>query len=79
MSGESAQRPPDSAIAAMTPITSALPILGPALALRDGVSGDLSPLDATIAIATTVGWFAALTAAATRRVGDERRVLRTLG
>ena len=63
----------------MTPATSALPILGPALALRDGVSGDLSPLHATIAIATTVGWFAALTAAATRRVGDERRVLRTLG
>ncbi|MFN8039665.1 MAG: ABC transporter permease [Acidimicrobiales bacterium] len=63
----------------MTPITSAVPILGPALALRDGVAGDLSLLDAIVATATTVAWFCALTALATRRVDDERRVLRALG
>ncbi len=63
----------------MTPLTSLVPILGPALALRDGVAGELSLFDATIATAATVAWFAALTAVATGRVGDERRVLRALG
>lgn len=63
----------------MTPLTSAVPILGPALALRDGMAGDLSLLDAAIATLTTVAWFAALTAVATGRVDDERRVLRALG
>ncbi len=32
-----------------------------------------------IATLTTVAWFAALTAVATGRVDDERRVLRALG
>jgi ABC-type Na+ efflux pump permease subunit len=61
---------------ALTPLTALAPILGPALVLRDGISGDLSLGPALLVVTSTVGWFAGLELLAARRVGDERRVLR---
>ncbi|MEZ5142979.1 MAG: ABC transporter permease [Acidimicrobiales bacterium] len=56
--------------------TMAVPILGAALVLRDGVAGDLSALHAVVAATTTAAWLALLLWLAARRVDDERRVLR---
>ncbi len=61
---------------ASTPLTYSLPAVGPALALRDGISGSLPVWGGLVAVVSTVAWSAGLVSVAARRIGDERRILR---
>jgi ABC-type Na+ efflux pump permease subunit len=60
-----------------TALTYSIPALGPALALRDGISGSLTPPGTVLVLVTTVGWSGLLVGLASRWVGDERRILRS--
>lgn len=53
-----------------------IPILGQALFLRDGVSGDLSLLNGAVAIASTALWCYLLLRFAARRLDGERAIVR---
>ncbi|MCX7619838.1 MAG: ABC transporter permease [Acidimicrobiales bacterium] len=57
-------------------LTYAVPAMGPALALRDSISGSLTISGACIAVVTTLLWSALLILLASRWIGDERRLLR---
>ena len=59
------------------PVAWVLPILGPVTAMRDGVLGTLTVVEAVVVVVSGVGWIAAVVALATARIADERRVLRT--
>lgn len=59
------------------PVAWVLPILGPVTAMRDGVLGTLTVVEALVVVVSGVGWIAAVVALATARFADERRVLRT--
>ncbi|MBI2704625.1 MAG: ABC transporter permease [Actinobacteria bacterium] len=61
-----------------SPLTSALPIIGPSLLIRDGAGAELSILNAVIAVVTTVAWCALLIRAAARRLDAERAVTRSI-
>lgn len=54
----------------------AVPILGPALLIRDGAGEGLSILNMTIAVITTLIWCAVLLRITARRLGGERTILR---
>ena len=58
------------------PVAWVLPILGPVTAMRDGVLGTLTVVEAVVVVLSGVGWIAAVVALATARIADERRVLR---
>ncbi len=56
--------------------TAMVPIMGPALALRDGVRGTLSLTFATVALLATVAWVTLAIHFAGNRIASERRLLR---
>jgi len=56
--------------------TAWVPILGPALALRDAVRGSLSLTFAGVALVATTGWVAMAIHFAGNRIASERRLLR---
>jgi ABC-type Na+ efflux pump permease subunit len=58
-------------------LTSAIPILGPALLVRDGGAGELSIVQLVVALASTAGWCWLLLRAAGRRLAGERSVARS--
>lgn len=55
-----------------------VPVVGQVLVVRDGIAGDATVAQVIVAVAAAVGWFVALASLAGRRVGDERRVLRSI-
>lgn len=57
-------------------ITFAIPIVGPALLIRDGAAGELSVVTALIAILSTMLWCYLLLRMAARRLDGERTILR---
>lgn len=57
-------------------LTFALPIVGPALLLRDGAGGDLSLLNAFVTLVTTGLWCALLVTMTARRLDGDRTIAR---
>jgi ABC-type Na+ efflux pump permease subunit len=59
-----------------SPATALIPLLGPALVLRDAVSGDLDAVAGALSIVTTVVTVGLLLRFAAGRFGSERRMQR---
>lgn len=58
------------------PLAWAAPIVGPVTMIRDGITGALTPAQVLVVTVTGVMWIAGTMLLVTRRIGDERRVLR---